>query len=231
MNQPLQPLNSAQIRPDFSWSEIDTVLLDMDGTLLDKYFDDYFWEEYVPQMYGQKNGLSLEQATEKLMNGYRSVEDTLSWTDLDFWSDRLDLDIPALKVQINHLIQIHPFVIEFLSYISDQVEQVCLVTAAHNKTLAIKMEKADLTDYFHRIICAEEIGVPKELPEFWLKLEELLGFEKSRAFFADDTNKVLHAARQHGIAQVIHVARPSSRNPVRYSDEFPSIAYFNELIF
>ncbi len=225
------PLNNTRIRPDFRWSDIDTVLLDMDGTLLDKYFDDYFWEEYVPQMYAQKNGISTEQATEKLMNGYRLVEDTLSWTDLDFWSDRLGLDIPALKEQVNHLIQVHPFVIDFLGYISEQVKQVCLVTAAHNKTLAIKMKKADLTPHFDKIICAEEIGVPKETPEFWHKLEQLLGYEKARTFFADDTNKVLQAARQHGIGQVIHVAKPSSRAPVHYSKEFPSIVFFDELMF
>ena len=226
-----QPLNNTRICPDFRWSAIDTVLLDMDGTLLDKYFDDYFWEEFVPLMYARKNGISTEAATDKLMNGYRLVEDTLSWTDLDFWSDRLDLDIPALKREVSHLIQVHPFVIDFLDYIAGQVKQVCLVTAAHNKTLAIKMKKVDLRPYFHNIICAEEIGIAKETPEFWHKLEGLLRFDKSRTLLADDTSKVLHAARQHGISQIIHVARPSSRNPIRYSEAFPSIAFFNELMF
>lgn len=226
MNQPLN-----KIKPDFCWSDIDTVLLDMDGTLLDKYFDDYFWEEFVPQIYAGKHGISVERATEKLLDGYRRVEDTLSWTDLDFWSNRLGLDIPVLKEQVSHLVQVHPHVIEFLGYLAGQDKQVCLVTAAHNKTLAIKMKQADLTCYFDTIICAEEIGSPKESPEFWHKLEVLLGFDKSRTFLADDTSKVLHAARRHGIGQVIHVARPSSRSPVRYSGEFPSIAFFNELMF
>ncbi len=226
MNQPHN-----KITPNFCWSAIDTVLLDMDGTLLDKYFDDYFWEEFVPQMYGAKHGLSIEQATAELLDGYRRVADTLSWTDLDFWSDRLGLDIPVLKQQVSHLIQIHPFVIEFLNYIAAQAKKLCLVTAAHNKTLAIKMKQADLTPYFDTIICAEELGIPKESPEFWRKLEEMLGFDKSRTLLADDTSKVLHAARQHGISHVIHVARPSSRSPIRYSGEFPSIVSFDELMF
>ena len=37
-------------RPD--WRAIDTVLLDMDGTLLDLRFDNYFWLELVPRKYG-----------------------------------------------------------------------------------------------------------------------------------------------------------------------------------
>ncbi len=220
-----------KITPDFCWSDIDTVLLDMDGTLLDKYFDDYFWEEFVPQIYAGKHGIPVERATEKLLDGYRLVEDTLSWTDLDFWSNRLGLDIVALKGQVSHLVAVHPFVIEFLSYLAGQGKHICLVTAAHSKTLAIKMKQADLTPYFTTIICAEEIGMPKESPDFWHKLEALLDFDRSRTFLADDTSKVLHAARRHGISQVIHVARPSSRGPVRYSGEFPSIAFFNELMF
>ena len=31
------------------WSKIDTVLLDMDGTLLDLRFDNWFWQELIPR--------------------------------------------------------------------------------------------------------------------------------------------------------------------------------------
>jgi len=48
---------------------------------------------------------------------------------------------------------------------------------------------------------------------------------------ADDTATVLASAREYGIAYLVHIARPSSRQPISYSAEFPSIAYFNELIF
>ena len=36
------------------WNAINTVLLDMDGTILDLHFDNYFWKEYVPQKYAEK---------------------------------------------------------------------------------------------------------------------------------------------------------------------------------
>ncbi|HBT55971.1 MAG TPA: haloacid dehalogenase, partial [Pseudomonas sp.] len=31
-----------------NWNAIDTVLLDMDGTLLDLHFDNHFWLEHMP---------------------------------------------------------------------------------------------------------------------------------------------------------------------------------------
>jgi putative hydrolase of the HAD superfamily len=40
------------------WSRIDTVLLDMDGTLLDLRFDNWFWQELIPSRYAAAHGLS-----------------------------------------------------------------------------------------------------------------------------------------------------------------------------
>lgn len=215
----------------FQWADIDTVLLDMDGTLLDKYFDDYFWETYVPQQYAEKNSCSIGQATSELMARYQSVESTLNWTDLGYWTAELNLDIPQLKRDIKHLIDVHPFVTDFLSFLSRQNKPVHLVTAAHNTTLDIKMEKTSLTAYFDSIICAEDIGLPKEEPGFWRKLQLQLGFDKHRTLLADDTENVLRSAQEYGVAQLIHIARPSSRSEICYSESFLSIVFFSELIF
>ncbi|KAB2891831.1 MAG: HAD hydrolase-like protein [Desulfobulbaceae bacterium] len=219
-----------QIRPSFSWDDIDCVLLDMDGTLLDKYFDDYFWEHYVPEVFAKINSLSPDQARQQLLSRYRKVEATLQWTDLDYWSGQLGLDIPELKCRIDHLIQVHPHVIDFLSFLDRKNKQIHLVTNAHSKTLAIKLRKTRIGPYFTGIICSEVVGEAKEQPVFWEKLERIIGFDRSRTLLADDTTVVLAAAREYGIAHLVHIARPSSRKPICYSAEFPSIAYFSELI-
>ena len=108
--------SNKKLLPDFTWSEIDTVLLDMDGTLLDKYFDDYFWEEYVPEQFAKENKLTPIEARKELLKRYQQVENTLQWTDLDYWSNQLGLDIPELKCKVDHLIQVHPYVIDFLRF-------------------------------------------------------------------------------------------------------------------
>ena len=105
-----------------------------------------------------------------------------------------------------------------------------LVTNAHSKTLAIKMEKTALAGYFDRIVCAEEVGMAKEDPVFWQGLETMLGYEKARTMLADDTAKVLASARIYGMGALIFVARPSSRKPVAHSEDYPSVVTFRELI-
>ena len=42
------------------WNKINTVLLDMDGTLLDLNFDNHFWLEFVPARFAEANNLSIE---------------------------------------------------------------------------------------------------------------------------------------------------------------------------
>jgi HAD superfamily hydrolase (TIGR01509 family) len=213
-----------------AWDKVDTILLDMDGTLLDKHFDDYFWEHYVPEMFAEQNDLTPLEARKELLARYKSIEGTLAWTDLDYWSEKLGLDIPALKLKIDHLIQVHPYVIDFLKYCRRLGKKVHLVTNAHSKTLDIKMRKTELGSYFDRIICSEEVGLPKEAPEFWERLESILDFDKKRTLLADDNDNVLQAAKVYGMGVLIFVARPSSRAEVQYSEVFPSIVYFKELI-
>ena len=222
--------NTAPVRWEPRWEAIDTILLDMDGTLLDKHFDDYFWEHYVPQVFAEKNDLTPLEARKELLARYKSIEGTLAWTDLDYWSEKLGLDIPALKLKVNHLIQVHPYVIDFLHYCRRLEKEVHLVTNAHSKTLDIKIRKTEIGSYFDRIICSQDIGLPKEDPLFWERLESELCFDRQRTLLADDNENVLQAAQTYGMGLLIFVARPSSRAEVLYSDKFPSIVYFKELI-
>lgn len=223
-------MNKKKIETNIEWKQIDSVLLDMDGTLLDKHFDDHFWEEHVPAVYAQENGMNFWDAYDELMARYRSREGTLEWTDINFWSKELRLNIAEMKDKMHHLIQVHPYVIDFLKFCKENGKKVYLVTNAHSKTLAIKMANTEIEPYFDKIICSEEIGVAKEDPIFWEKLEKLLELDKNKCLLADDNEQVLESAGNYGIKQLIFVAKSSSTKPVVYSKKFPSIIFFKELM-
>jgi HAD superfamily hydrolase (TIGR01509 family) len=219
------------INSAFSWEKIDQVFLDMDGTLLDKYYDDYFWLQFVPQCYAEKNGVDFIDARRLLTETYRNVENTLAWTDLDYWSEHTGLDIAAMKKEIDHLVQIHPHVIDFLEYIKSLNKKLYLVTNAHPEAIKVKMNKVNLCNYFEKMVCSKEVGAAKEQPTFWEKLQSFIAYDKARTLFADDTERVLMSAREYGISHLVHIARPSSKLPIQYSQSYPSIVNFKELIF
>lgn len=219
-----------KISPVVDWDEVETVMLDMDGTLLDRYFDDYFWTTHVPEVYARERGVDFEEARSFLSARFKKRQGTLAWSDIDFWSEKLGLDIALLKERLNHLIQVHPYVPDFLRFCRRKGKEVQLVTNAHSKTLAIKMAKAEIDCHFDRIICAEEVGLAKEEDGFWERLSELTGFRREFSLLADDNKAVLDSAGKYGIKYLIFVAKASTAAPAGYSRKYPSIDYFNELI-
>jgi len=214
----------------FAWKDIGWVLLDMDGTLLDKHFDDYFWETLVPQEYARRQNLPLNEARETVFARYRREEGTLNWTDIDFWSRELDLDIPALKEGIRHLIEVHPDAEDFLRFLRHQGKKVALVTNAHYKTLDLKMNHTGLLGYFDEVISSFDLGTPKEDLHFWQILQERLKFNPQQTVLVDDNAEVLAAAKNYGLKYVFFKAKSSSQSDPQNHPDFPSIETFHELM-
>jgi len=210
--------------------EVKCVLLDMDGTLLDKYFDDFFWEHLVPEKYADKHNITFGKAKEELFKRYKAHERTLNWTDIDFWSADLDLDIPALKEQIKHLIEVHPHVEDFLKMLKAEKKEVYLVTNAHYKALDIKLKKTNIGQYFDRCITSFEIGYPKELLQFWREIEKIIQFDKEKTLFIDDSREILQTARNFGIKYLLLKTRANSKKADVPQNDFPVLRDFKELI-
>jgi len=213
-----------------NWQQVKTVFLDMDGTLLDLYFDNYFWQQFVPTQYAEEKGITHQQAHEILAGKYRSVEGTMDWYCVDYWTDQLGLDIESLKREISHYIAVHPHVHDFLNALYESERRVFLVTNAHRKSLVIKMEKTGLDDYFDEVICSHDYGLPKEEPEFWERLREQYPFDPETTLLVDDSLSVLQSARAYGIGHLLAITRPDSQQDERVIDEFPSVASFEGVL-
>lgn len=216
--------------PRFDWNAIDSVFLDMDGTLLDLHFDNHFWLEHVPKRYAERIGLSPEQARDALLPRYRRIQGTLDWYCVDHWSRELGLDIALLKAEVDHLIRVHPFVIEFLDTLAMRRKRRVLVTNAHRKSIALKMQRTRLGGHLERVICAHDLKLAKESPGFWERVQRIEPFDPARTLFVDDNLDVLRAARAYGFRWLLAVAEPDSGNPAHQIDEFPAVRRFSALL-
>lgn len=216
--------------PVVDWSRVDTVLLDMDGTLLDLGFDNYFWLELVPERFAARQQLPLAEALAQLGPRFAAKQGTLEWYCTDFWSRELGLDIAALKREVGARVCFLPGAQQFLAQLRERGLQVALVTNAHRDSLSVKAARTGLIEYFHAAVCSHQYGVPKEHPQFWPQLEAQLQFDRQRALMIDDNLAVLRAARDFGIGQVVAVAWPDTAGPVRVIDEFPCAAAVVDLL-
>lgn len=218
MNSPL---------PD--WSAIDTVLLDMDGTILDLRFDNRFWLETVPTRYAALNSVTLEVARAKLRAAYEARLGTLDWYSVDYWTSELSMDIEALKREEREDIGWLPGAEEFVLAVRAAGKRVVLVTNAHPTTLALKDEQLDFRGHFDAMHSSHEFGVPKENAAFWPALHAVERFDKERTLFVDDSLPVLRAARGFGIRWIVAIAHPDSTQPKRIVEEFPAVDAIREL--
>ena len=221
MNLPAAPL---------PWDEIDTVLLDMDGTLLDLRFDNWFWQEHVPAAYARARGLTPSAATEALLPRFAAARGRLDWYCIDYWSRELELDVRALKRDVRAQVAWIRGAEDFLRRLKALDKRCVLVTNAHPETLAIKNEHVDLVGQLDAVYSSHRFGAPKEDPAFWSRFAAATPFEPQRTLLVDDSLPVLAAARAFGVRWLRAVRRPDSARPAGDTDGFVGIDSVAELL-
>ncbi len=211
------------------WQAIDTVLLDMDGTLLDLHFDSHFWLEHLPRRYGELHRLD-EASQHQLRERIIGEQGTLNWYSLAYWSRELGVDIVALKREVQHLIGLRGDALDFLKWLKRAHPRVVLATNADRASLELKLPLTGLEEYLDAIVSSADLGVPKEAQEFWFELQEVEPFDPARTLFIDDNPSVLESAREFGIRHLLGIKQPDSSQPERELEEFIALDRFASIL-
>ena len=186
-------MDTSDTKAAIDWSKIDTVLLDMDGTLLDLRFDNWFWQELIPSRYAVAMGVSAPDAWEMIKPKFLAARGTIEWYCIDHWSRELGLDIAQIKRSALQRIGYLPGAEDFLLRLRASGKRRVLVTNAHPVTLAIKNEQVGLEAHFDACYSTHTFNAPKENAAFWPRLQAKEGFIADRTLFVDDSLPVLEA--------------------------------------
>ena len=215
---------------DINWQEVDTVLLDMDGTLLDLAFDNYFWQQLVPQTWGAQNGMTPEEARTAMGQAYSAVQHTLNWYCLDYWSEQLGLDICAMTTAEGPRAALRADTVPFLDALKACGKRRILLTNAHPHNLAVKLEHTGLGAHLDLLLSTHTFGYPKEDRRLWQAVVDQTGLDVNRTLFIDDSERILDAAAQFGIRYCLGVTNPDSGLPEKHYQRHPGMNDYRRLI-
>jgi len=211
-----------------NWSKIHTVLLDMDGTLLDLHFDNYFWQTHIPFRYAEAKNISLAQAQKYIVEQTTLVAGKIEWYCLDYWEEKLNLPIVELKREIEGKISLRPDTLPFLKALKESGRQVVLVTNAHPNSLSLKVEKTALDQHIDQLISTHQYNVTKESQQLWKQLQQDLKFDNETTLFVDDSLTILDSAKRFGIKHLLAVANPDSQQPTTAKEHLRGYPYITD---
>lgn len=211
-------------------SDIDTVLLDMDGTLLDLAFDRVFWREEVPDALSAHRGIPVEHARQLMEEKYQAVSHTLNWYCLDYWSEALQLDIHAMLWAHRHRVRLRPDTLPFLQMLRRTGKRTILLTNAHPWNLDVKRRQTGLAPHLDLLLSTHTFGYPKEDQRLWQAVAQHTGFDASRTLFIDDNEILLDVAKSWGIGWCLGIRNPDSGRPEQPFQRHYAISHYRTVI-
>jgi len=229
MTNNTSPISGEQPPITPEWDKIETVLLDMDGTLLDLHFDSHFWLEHLPLRYAELHKLDQASAKDHVLTAIKSQQGTLNWYSLDYWTERFQLDIMALKQEVQHLIGFRSDAKHLLEFLQQHKARVVLATNADQNSLALKLPPTGLDQLVDDIVSSAELGIAKEDPAFWQALQEKVPYNPATTLLIDDNEQVLDSAQAFGIRYLYTIMQPDMQSPERSVTRYPGVKTFNQI--
>ncbi|MDC0984921.1 HAD hydrolase-like protein [Gammaproteobacteria bacterium] len=188
------------------FKDIECLLIDMDGVILDNAYDNDFWQNQIPEVIADSKGIEFDDAKRLAIQIFNYKKNTKDWYDVDYWSNMLSIDIEAQKRSEKSFsrISLYDGVIDTLSVLKNKTKMI-LITNAHRKTLNIKLEKYNLTPYFDEMVCAHELNYVKEDIQLWYMLRSKYRLDYEKTLLVEDTINNINVGLSAGISGAIYV--------------------------
>ena len=188
------------------FKDIECLLIDMDGVILDNAYDNDFWQNQIPEVIADSKGIGFDDAKRLAIQIFNYKKNTKDWYDVDYWSNMLNIDIEAQKRSEKSFsrISLYDGVIDTLNVLKNKTKMI-LITNAHRKTLNIKLEKYNLTPYFDEMVCAHELHYVKEDIQLWYMLRSKYRLDYEKTLLVEDTINNINVGLSAGISGAIYV--------------------------
>ena len=209
------------------FKDIECLLIDMDGVILDNAYDNDFWQNQIPEVIADSKGIAFDDAKRLAIQIFNYKKNTKDWYDVDYWSNMLNIDIEAQKRSEKSFsrISLYDGVIDTLSVLKNKTKMI-LITNAHRKTLNIKLEKYNLNPYFDEMVCAHELNYVKEDIQLWYMLRSKYRLDYEKTLLVEDTINNINVGLSAGISGAIYVGDEK----FTVSDKITKLSSINQIL-
>lgn len=128
---------------------------DLDGTLVDRDFDDNLWLIELPTAYARQNNVTVEEARAHFRAEYSKVgPNRLEWYDVAYWFAHLKLDADPKEVVegLRHKVKLYPDVLPELRRLRKMGCRMVVFSNAPRLFLDIKIKAEGLDSFFERVV-------------------------------------------------------------------------------
>lgn len=178
--------------------DIDAVIFDLDGTLLDSL---WAWENsgvnfLRTQGINPPEGFNDQLAQLSLMDGAKLVKEKYNLPQSP--EEILRLTLAPIRERYFHTIMPKPGVPALLHRLKEQGVKMCVATASDKELTVAALKRTGLLPYFDFILTCDEVGAGKRTPVIYEAALKKLGTQKKRTLVAEDALYALTTAHQAG---------------------------------
>ena len=222
-------MREAHSRITIPWDKIKTILLDMDGTLLDLNYDNHVWNHALPEAYAKEHSINLEDARSALITHMQEIHGTIDFYSFNYWTAYTKLDIVELHRGYTELIEFRPGAKAFLNWAKRSNKTTIIATNAHPDSIKIKDEASNISSLVDHVVSSHQYACPKENSSFWQNLKEDYDIDEKKSIFIDDNAPVLDSSKNFGIAYNLIVSRPDSQKPKKTGLPYPAFDHYADI--
>jgi HAD superfamily hydrolase (TIGR01509 family) len=180
-------------------NKIKGIIFDLDGVLLETEY--YQWQGWVIPL----REFGIELTKEKYFdyagkNGKQIDKELIKDFNLNLKEGELLLKKEPLLLQwfsekkLNYM----PYAKEAAEFFSSRFK-MALCSGGSREEIILKLEKAELIQYFPIIVAGSDVQNSKPAPDIYLKAKELIGLSNEECLAVEDTQYGLQAAKDAGL--------------------------------
>ncbi len=174
-------------------------IFDMDGTLLDSMSE---WKN-LGRDYLVNRGIDVPDDINDILNSMTINEATLYFQEEFGIMENIEqINTDILKMIENKFLyelKLKPFVKEYLDKLKKENINMCIATATPAYLAKAAMERLGVLDYFSFIVCCDDVGIGKTMPDIFHYAVEKFDANPNEVAVFEDSDYAMKTSKDAGL--------------------------------